>query len=382
MKSAQRNGCTARSRWIVALTILASIGAGLDIPGSARAATNPSPLPADDLLRRPAIHRAIGTERIAVIVCLVPNDTTDPLYASFARQRRLDVHLSPARAAELANAHVTPYFQALSRGRYVPTFHAQGAIRLASDEGPRSCFERARDAKGAEYSTFLAIDNSQYLGGLGSAGISPYVLGADLPALDITNRGRGVYVGGGVFAASRYAVAWHEIGHALHWPHSHTNPNNHYDNPVDLMGGNYDLPLAMNVLAAGWMDDDEVAQHRSGRTVLTVSPLMSRGTQVVVIRNPNDRFDVLTVEHRPRVFGSDPGVAIHRIEQDAVGCGFRGTEPCLSTERRQSPALGRSGSLDHVLRVGQSATVDGVTIGVIGRTNDGFVVCVFGTYSP
>lgn len=332
----------------------------------------------DEVIRRPLIHRAIGTERIAVILCIVPTDTTVFPYSALARRRQLNVHLSPTRLAELANQNIAPYFRVLSRGRYSPTFHAQGALRLEPGDGPRSCYRRARDAKGPEYSNFLAVDTSRYTGGLASPGISPYVIDRDITTLDSENHSRGAYVGGGVFASSLYRTARHEIGHTLHWPHSYTDDDNEYGNPLDLMSGGHLLPLAVNALASGWIDDEHVVVHQAGTTRAVVDPLLSGGRELIVVRSATHRNSFLTIEHRPNVFDGEPAIAVHRIDQPDGGCGFHRTDPCLSIERRQRPAVGRPGRMDHALRVGESLVVDGVIVSVEARIGDSFDVTVRG----
>jgi hypothetical protein len=58
-----------------------------------------------------------------------------------------------------------------------------------------------------------------------------------------------------------------------------------------------------------------------------------------------------------------------------VGCG---SSFCWGTSRRQKPAFGAAGSNDHVLGVGESAIVHGLTVTVVAATADGYTVSVTG----
>lgn len=332
-----------------------------------------------DLIRRPDVHRVVGVDVIAVYICQVPENSTHELYRRHPNSSRLASSLSAESVARWADRHATEYFAQLSGGRYQIRFEPRGTIQLERADGPHHCLDDAIRAKHPRDTSVLAVDTSRYTGGLGGPGISPYVTSRDISTLSTDNSGRGMYVGGGAVQTDHIWLLHHEIGHTLHWPHSFSDPSNEYDNPVDLMSGNYGLPLAFNLVAAGWIDARQIRVHSSGTTIVDIASLTSPGIRLAVIPHPNRPYDVLTVEHRPRVFGAQSGVAVHLVTQAETGCGTRGSSPCLSMERRQAPAAGSPGSRQHVLQVGQSLSVRGVVISVVAQTADVFSVSITGT---
>jgi hypothetical protein len=139
--------------------------------------------------------------------------------------------------------------------------------------------------------------------------------------------------------------------------------------------------IAFNRFASGWVDGHQVAIHRSGTVNYTLDAPARDGLQFVALPDPSDTRSMLTIEARPRVgrdsFLEAEGVALHVVDQVPRGSGFIDG---FSTGRRQRQALGASNSYDHVIGVGASLTVHGVTVTVLGRTGDSYEVSVSGSY--
>jgi hypothetical protein len=352
------------------------------------------------LLSRPALHPAVGSDQIGVWVCDVPPDTTNSFYFYYEH-----VDVDATQVAAWAQTTVAPYFAEVSRGRYTATFTALGHIPLSSTEGPGECREKARTQTGAPYTNVLFTDTRSYFGGQAGPGLissnpafDESVLVAGAP--DQTRRG--AWVGGGSTGPNLSPlVVVHEIGHTLHWPHSYnTSATGEYDNRVDVMSGypadglctgptsgGFTLwpcepqhTLAFNRFASGWIDGNQVAIHRSGTVNYTLDAPARDGLQFVALPDPSDPRSMLTLEARPRVgrdqFLGVEGVALHVVDQVPRGGFIDG----FSTGRRQRQALGASSSYDHVLGVGASLTVHGVTVTVLGRSGDSYEVAVSGSY--
>lgn len=198
---------------------------------------------------------ATGTDHVAVWVCRVPTDTTDPTWTGNRRR----VNHTPEQLATWANTRVAPHWTTTSGGRYRSIFHPAGTITLTAHEGPTQCRDRAIDASGNATSV-LAVDNTTATGGYASGG----VLGRNLtdPA---AYTGRGAYVGGGTITEGPRLVL-HELGHTLHWPHSSAN-GDEYGNEHDLMSAaRVDDTLALNLYASGWLDTKDITVLHSGKT--------------------------------------------------------------------------------------------------------------------
>jgi M6 family metalloprotease-like protein len=343
----------------------------------------------------------LGSDQIGVWVCDVPLDTTNQVYAVYDH-----VAVAVGDVAAWAQSTVAPYFAEVSRGRYTTTFTALGHIALSGTDGPGECRNQAIDQTGAPYTNVLFTDTRSYRGGQAGPGristnpaSDQNVLVAGAP--NVTRRG--AWVGGGStgLELSPLVVA-HEIGHTLHWPHSYNTSAFEYDNRVDVMsgypadglctrpapGGAVDLwpcepqhTLAFNRFATGWIDGPQVAIHRSGTVNYTLDAPTRDGLQFVALPDPSDSRSMLTLEARPRVgrdrFLGVEGVALHVVDQVPRTGGFIDG---FSTNRRQRQALVGSGSYAHVVGVGASLTVHGVTVTVLGRTGDSYEVSVSGSY--
>lgn len=372
------------------LTGPAPAASGSNCPSSAPATSDAEAFAT--LLVRPRLHQAIGQDRIAVWVCDLPGESTV---------------VDPGQVASWAQSSVAPYFADVSRGRYSVVFTGIAHIPLAPGEGTGDCEERARSMTGAPYTSFMITDNGDYGGGVGSPGLigSAAFDRGPVEGEPPTDTWRGFYVGGGSTSGTRLnpSVVVHEIGHTLHWPHSYSGQADEYDNRVDVMSGEPDAgwcefdsgffteywpcvpqhTLAFNRFAAGWVDGNQVAIQRSGTVNYTLDAPARGGVQFVALPDPGDGRSMLTIEARPAVghdrFLEAEGVALHVIDQ-VPRSGYPFGIDGISTDRRQKQALGAPESYEHVVGVGSSLTVHGVTVTVLGRIGDTYEVTVSGTY--
>jgi hypothetical protein len=362
------------------------------------------------LVVRPTLHQMGGADRVAVWVCDVPADTVSFDYTFRGSAR---VAIEPQALASWAQQTVGPYFDAESNGRYEPTFVAMGRIPLARSEGTDDCLNRARHASGRPFTNVLVTDTSARTDGFASPGFLYPNDSQNFNVFDqppsVTNRG--AWVGGGstsndVFP-SPMTVA-HEIGHTLHWPHSYTGLNDTpYDNPTDVMstapddgwceravddfGSTVNWPchppntMAFNRFAAGWIDDSQVALQSSGTNTVTLDALGGGGVQMLAAPDPADPRAMLTLEARPRI-GNDQyfateGVAAFIIDQRGAACSSFFRAYCVSTDRRQRQAIsGTPFGYDHVLQVGSTTSINGLTITVTAHVGNTFTVQISGTF--
>lgn len=289
-------------------------------------------------------------DRIAVLACDLPGNVNDQ---------------DAAAVAAWANAEVAPWFAEESGGRYRQVFepHPLGRIERQNMD---QCFIDPRALTNDPFTNVMS-----YVADLaGSNGVATAGLSTSGPPSSTGRSGR-------VNVDS--AHLWvHEIGHTLNWPHSYAEPVWQYSNPVDVMSGgrNVEHTLAINRLAVGWVEDDQVALHRSGNALYALDRPAGAGLQLVMLPDPSQARLSMTLEARPAIGRDDQleveGVAIHLIDQQGGG-----------TFRRQAQALGddfSTYSYEHVIPVGQSVRVRGVTVKVLGTAGDGYVVQVIGTY--
>lgn len=347
--------------------------------------TPSDPTTRQQLVARPALHTAIGTDRIAVLACDV---TTE-------QDRTLD----PVAVAAWANAEVTPWFVEASRGAYNPVFEAHPQRRVSRDSWT-GCVFAGNAITGAPFTNVMVYDSTFYGGGqAGPGSIGPF----DITVLERTPQQsrRGLWVGGGAPLVDP-AVVIHELGHTLHWPHSYIGPSE-YDNPIDIMSGspvdgglgdltdfcpaaepgyflwcNAQNTLAFNRLASGWIQDTQVAIHRSGMANYTLDRPHGTGVQMVALPDPAAPLSSLVIEARPATgrdrFNQRAGVSVHLIDQGSGGFN------AISANRRQRQGVGAPDSYDHVIPPGASLTLHGVTIEVVGAAGEGYAVRVSGTY--
>ena len=344
-------------------------------------------------VRRAPLQRAVGADRIAIVICKVPTNSS-----FFGGGARHDV--TPNQAAAFLNREVAPWFAAASRGRYSVRFEGAGTIQLSASETSDDCRARAAASAPARYTGVLGVDDTSSGGGFAGPGLIFGDPSFDTSVLDQpANRTRrsGWLGGANVSTRENPAAFAHELGHMLHWPHSFIGPGFEYDNWLDLMSrgqgwcnvpGNSTLyncdpgnTLAFNRFVAGWMRTGDVAVHTGGTVNYLLDKPSAAGAQMVLLPDPSQPLSAMTLEARPAVGNDDflerQGVAVHVVDQVArTGHPLSG----ISTGRRQRQAMGEPESYAHVVRVGQQRTVNGVTIKVLERRGDKFMVQVSGSY--
>lgn len=401
--------------------LTSDVAAGSSPCPSLSVSTNPDTV-RESLVYRAPLQRVVGTDRVAVVVCSVPAGY--PGYDA-AWTPVTGMPVDATTVATWANTEITPYYRNVSGGRYTPTFTAFPPVVLSTATallgGPDDCLATATaSVSTAGYTSVLATDNRAVPYGFAGPGnipatSNPTVLTSGTPRVS----GRGLYVGGDpVFVHPNPMIAIHEMGHTVHWPHSFLS-SDEYDNPTDLMSGSPGAPgngwcstgdgfsypcepqgaLAFDRMAAGWMSSRQSVVHSGvvnyDLDAANSSAADAGGTQLVAVRDPADPLSVLTLEGRAatgydtRLTGAychvlsgacDPlypaghdGVVVSLVRQTPSVNG-------ISLNRRESQAMGRPYSFDHVLRPGDSVTVDGVHIAFLARTGNVFTVQVYGSY--
>jgi hypothetical protein len=361
------------------------------------------------LVVRPSLHQMAGTDRIAVWVCDVPATTTNPQYAQVGPTR---LAVDPQQVADWARQNVSTWFTHSSKNRYRVEFTALGRIALSNTDDPNDCLDKAVDMTGSPYTNVFVTDTSTRGDGFGSPGLiyQSDALNVDRLVESPSVTGRGLWIGGSSIAVSSTTfpapdILVHEIGHTLHWPHSFIGPYE-YDNDVDVMSGRdtyrckrstgtgtYSWPcnpqqtLAFNRFAAGWIDDSQVYVHAGGNATVVLDAPATTGMQMIAAVSAPQTSVMLTLEARPLV-GEDQylaveGVVAMIVDQRATACDFSFGRPCTSTERRHRQAVvNAADEFAHVLKVGTTTTIDGVTVTVSAKTGSTFTVQVSGVFSP
>ena len=310
---------------------------------------------------------ALGSDRIGVWVCQIPEGTETP---------------NPDEVASWANASVSPWFDNLSAGRYRPTFESLGTFQVPARSTETDCLNAARKKTPAPYSNTMAVTNLSPHSGLGGPGGAP-----DL-ATPPSATARGFVISGRVSLDNKAWLVIHELGHTLHWPHYFTGPSSEYDSPLDPMsrvhrtsstGSVVPHTVAINRYLNGWIDDAEVSEQTTPDASYSVQPHGSLGTKLVLVPTATTgRY--LTVEARV-ASGNDRlllkhGALVSLIDTRASACAS--ATACRSVSRRQGPAVGAPGSYDSVLQPGEFLSIDGVTVRNAGTSGLGFSVEVAG----
>ena len=277
---------------------------------------------------------ALGSDPWEVVVCQIPQDTTDPIFDSNAVRLNLS---SGDIVAQLDP--VIAYFSRWSHGQYQPNFTAGNGVSISAEEKSDLCVERALDQASPTTRGVLVIANAQHsetaVGGWGRPG-SPCEKNCSAKSTR-----RAVYIG-----ASDFTPFWkgnppldlveHEMGHALDWPHSSTSVDNFgngvYDSDIDVMSNsaaprdfNADIrnapgPLGINLYLSHWLNDNNVALLENGTTsfdlVATSTDLAVDGLRLVLV--PLNNSTVVSVELLQASGDNqhllDDRVVIHQIE--------------------------------------------------------------------
>jgi S-layer family protein len=332
---------------------------------------------------------SIGTDSWEVWVCDVPDG---------------NVSITPAQAASTLNASVTPYFQSLSDSKYNPVFAAAGTVVAAApSQWPDNPFNTQGECESlvTEQASFdsrssegaLLVVDASYGGGYATGGfVCQVVQGCPIayPA-----NSRIVVVGAealvGFVGVPALRTAAHEVGHAIFWPHSFSGLSTfengvvyEYDNPMDLMSGgdsdNLDIgTIAINRYAAGWFGSEGVIFHRGGKLTYTIGA--RSGVQMLVL--PSDQpgtFETLSVRLRN---GYDFGIPAEGVEVysiDQTSCSPTTVGACFGLERRTAPVppVVSFSSSEHVFGVADVFNVRGMTVTILERVGDSFVLQVEG----
>jgi hypothetical protein len=221
---------------------------------------------------------ALGSDPWEVVVCQIPQNTTDPVFAPVPERLNLS---SGDIVAKLDP--VIDYFSRWSHGRYQPNFTATTGVSINAAEKSDLCVERALDKATPAARGVLVIANAQHsetaVGGWGRPG-SPC---EENCSAKLTRRA--VYIGAADFmpfwkGSPPLDLVVHEMGHALDWPHSSTSLDNFgngvYDSEVDVMSNsaaprdvnpnarNAPGPLGINMYLSQWINDSNVALLEDG----------------------------------------------------------------------------------------------------------------------
>ncbi|MGF1665932.1 MAG: S-layer homology domain-containing protein [Acidimicrobiia bacterium] len=326
---------------------------------------------------------SLGTDRWAVWVCDYPG---------------AGIGVTPTVATDFLASVVAPHYDWLSEGAYSMVFVPAGSV-VGSD--PQGCLDAvAGSAQPFTVNGAIVIADAQLGFGFGGPGLTcPSPCGAATPRTFPANS-RFVFMGGeSVVAVSPWpapvaSLVSHEIGHGIGWPHSYTGQTLvggriwEYDNPIDLMSGNSgaDLfttvtdsyaTLAFNRYAAGWIEPAEVAVHTGGTTEVVLGATGSDGTEMVVIPLGEQGHLVSLDARVPSAHDPIPtsweGVSVHTIDQRDNGACFSSVYGvCYGLDRRTAQNPSRPDSIAHVLGVGDTATISGVRLTIVGREGNGF----------
>ncbi len=310
-----------------------------------------------------------------------------------------DTSLDARSVTDDLNAHIAPYYEWLSEGRYQPVFRVGGTVE-SDDIIPKDPFAAAYwsppwapgcEALVAAASTskpdgVVIVTNGGYGAGYGNpgwfcvdtvGGCAAYF--TDLAAYP--GSGRSIIVGAGAVTTipPYLGAAWntvaHEIGHAIWWPHSFggltSSPAGgvfEYDNPVDNMSG-YEVvgePIGTtgyNRYAAGWIDPTEVGIYDGGTKTFRLAAVGGDGYGMVVVPDGADGY-FYELDYRAADSWDasvlESGVEVYLVDSRRSACSGGGwlpdTYPCFGTETRvaQIPAESTTSGTSHVHGVGET----------------------------
>lgn len=186
------------------------------------------------------------------------------------------------------------------------------------------------------------------------------------------------------------SIIAHEFGHTLWFPHSYRLDPGEYDNPMDIMSDAEAAPglqvgtIAINRYAAGWIDQDEVEVYAGeGKTRFVLAAPGDTGTQMLVLRSGDGGYMMLGARVKKGYDAGLPreGVESYFIDTETPFCGRGDHLPCFGLDRpTQAVAINPTVPLDfhdeigHVLQVGGGYMYGDISVRVVDRRGDTFVV--------
>ena len=283
------------------------------------------------------------------------------------------------------------YFDALSGGRYAPTFSAGGSLPHDASCVGGFFGENPQYVPVGNPESLLIVDS---VTGGGFATPGPICSGdsADCPFIATTFPENGRYAIVGENALFAYpAVAVHEMGHTLQWPHSFSGLTTYeYDNPIDVMSANsttlgtrYTEPLPYATLSynryqSGWVSSDDVVVAGTNNQMVTLEPFDVAGTQVLAVKTDIDGQFYVFGARKSSSFDPIPasweGVEVYFVDHNCGHPLFGTICPGLFREHHQEPRS--EYQIDHVMVPGDSIELEGITIAVVGETSTGFDLAI------
>ena len=306
----------------------------------------------------------------------------------------LDLDLNSV--TNLLNRTVTPYFEWLSEGRFIPQFLATGTVALTHRElvdlpkpppGSLSfyplvaCEDKViRSVAHDKMKKAVIIENAAHASGLSL----PHALAGG---------GSVMAIPGDEFSPRLITVA-HEMGHILGWPHSYNGYMiaegvfDDYDNSADIMsrGNNRDLSTgtpAINRYAAGWIDPEDVAVYSGEAATHELSPIGVDGIQMLIV--PSEEGQGVFYSLSPVIaegYNRDQpkeGVEVYFIDQGPRICdlNIHTTLPCRRTQPYPpQTAEPVRGTVHHVRGVGDVFRLGEVWVEIRERRGDRFTIAV------
>jgi hypothetical protein len=280
-------------------------------------------------------------------------------------------------------AATVDYFDAVSGGRYTISYSPGGTSTDPNciDDLAAGTIPTIGNPEG------LIVIDSVTVGGYASPGLVCSGSDVDCPWIGDKFPESGRYAVVGAYALSGFeSVATHEIGHTIQWPHSNSGQGDEWDNPIDLMSGNltpggYTEPLpygtaAFNRYQAGWIEPGDVVVADGASQQISLQPFDATGTQMLVVLTTQQGVFYSLGARTSSTYDPIPtqweGVEVYRIDHDCDTGVFNGLCPGIFRNQYQEPPS--PSGVGHVLQVGESITLEGIVIDVIGRDGDGFVV--------
>jgi hypothetical protein len=293
-------------------------------------------------------------------------------------------HTMPQVIAAL-DAATVDYYDSISGGVYEPIFTAGGTKPL--DDTCLDGFLNGTYSPVGSPEGLLVID-SVTGGGYASPGTICISNDPDCTWIGSTFPDNYRYAVVGEDSAMNWpSVTAHELGHTLQWPHSNSGAGDEYDNPIDLMSGNNTTggwteadpyaTLSYNRFQSGWVSTGDVVVADGNYQAVTLRPHNVAGTQLFAIKTAQSgRFYVfgarITSTYDP-IPSAWQGVEVYQVDyycDDGVFSG--GICPGIYRDQTQQPPS--HDGVGHVLQLGDSVTLEGLTVTVTAATATGYTI--------